>query len=198
MHDKKQQQRRLAYDARQAQPDKDELSQQICAGFIAQQEYQQAETIMWYVHCRSEVRTLSALKTELSSSKRLVIPYCTLDEQGQNKLGLWWLEDINELVPGTWGILEPPEACWDEAEKHLEVRELDLIMVPGVAFDRNGGRLGNGAGYYDRLLEKVRKDAVLTALCFESQLLEQVEMEKHDIYMDKIITEQTIYISKGR
>ena len=193
----KKQQRRQAYEARQAQPDKDAVSRLICAEFIAQPEYQQAKTVMWYVHCRSEVITLPALASELKRSKRRVIPYCTHDEQGQKKLGLWLLEDINELVPGTWGILEPPQARWTEVEKQVDVRELDLIMVPGVAFDRNGGRLGNGAGYYDRLLEKVRKDAVLTAVCFESQLFERIEMEQHDIYMDKVITEQAIYSKLG-
>ncbi len=193
----KQLQRRQGYDARQAQSNKDKLSRQICNRFIEQAEYQQAETVMWYVHCRSEVRTLPAIEHALNGLKRLVVPYCTCDDLGRNKLGLWRLEDINELLPGTWGILEPPESRWSETDKKVDVSELDLIMAPGVAFDRNGGRLGNGAGYYDRLLQKIRKDTVVTAVCFESQLCKQVEMEVHDVYMDKIITERAIYTGKG-
>ena len=128
----------------------------------------------------------------------MVIPYCTKDEQGRNKLGLWRLEDFAELVPGMWGILEPPRQRWGEAGKEIAPEQLDLIMVPGVGFDRDGGRLGNGAGYYDRLLASVRADAVLSAVCYESQLLEQVAMEPHDVAMDTVMTEKTIYTGKGR
>ncbi len=148
---------------------------------------------MWYIHCRSEVRTLQALKAELTGHKRIVIPYCTHDSLGQNKLGLWILNDLSELVSGTWGILEPPKSRWGEPGTEASPAELDLIMVPGVAFDRQGGRLGNGVGYYDRLFQEVRSDTQLTAVCYESQLLEKVVMEKHDVYMHTIITEKESY-----
>lgn len=198
MNDLKDQQRRKAYEARNAQTDKDAVSRIICDRFIAHPAYKQAETVMWYIHCRSEVRTKSALLRELATGKRMVIPYCTKDEQGHNKLGLWWLEDFAELVPGMWGILEPPRHRWGEAGKEIAPEQLDLVMVPGVAFDRNGGRLGNGAGYYDRLLKRVRADAILSAVCYESQLVEQIAMEPHDVTMDMVMTEKTIYTGKGR
>lgn len=188
----KKEQRQQAYDARNAQTDKDELSQVICDKFITQAAYQQAETIMWYLHCRSEVRTLSAIVTELKHTKRIVIPYCTKDHQGQNKLGLWWLQDLSELTVGTWGILEPPVARWGEQGKEVSAAELDLIMVPGVAFDPAGGRLGNGAGYYDRLLQQVRPETSLIGVCYQSQLCEKVIMEKHDVYMDAVLTEMGV------
>lgn len=189
----KKKQRRLAYDARNAQANKDKLSQIICNKFIVQPAYQQADTVMWYLHCRSEVRTLKAIISELNYSKRIVIPYCTKDQQGQNILGLWWLADFAELSAGTWGILEPPKSRWGEAGKEVSPEELDLIMVPGVAFDREGGRLGNGAGYYDRLLQQTRSDTSVVAVCYESQLCEKVSMEPHDVYMDAVITEENFY-----
>lgn len=198
MNDLKDQQRRIAYDARTAQIDKDAVSRIICDRFITHPAYKQAETVMWYIHCRSEVRTVPALLRELATGKRMVIPYCTKDEQGNNKLGLWWLEDFAELVPGMWGILEPPRQRWGEGGKEIAPEQLDLIMVPGVGFDRDGGRLGNGAGYYDRLLMSVRADAVLIAVCYESQLFEQIAMEPHDVAMDTVMTEKTIYTGKGR
>jgi 5-formyltetrahydrofolate cyclo-ligase len=198
MNDLKNQQRRQAYDARERQNDKDEISRIICEKFIAHPAYRQAKTVMWYSHCRSEVRTQPALLRELVTGKRMVIPYCTIDEQGYNKLGLWLLEDFAELAPGMWGILEPPKQRWDEVGKEIAPEQLDCIMVPGVAFDRNGGRLGNGAGYYDRLLRNVRADAVLIGVCFESQLVEQVAMESHDVPMDIVITEKALYAGKGR
>ncbi|EGW21197.1 5-formyltetrahydrofolate cyclo-ligase [Methylobacter tundripaludum] len=198
MNDLKSRQRRKAYDVRNEQIDKDVMSRIICAQFVAHPIYQQAKTVMWYIHCRSEVRTQSALLGELDAGKRMVIPYCTKDEQGHNKLGLWWLEDFAELVSGMWGILEPPKQRWGELGKEVAPEQLDCVMVPGVAFDRNGGRLGNGAGYYDRLLKSVRADAELIGVCFESQLVEQVAMDAHDVAMDIVMTEKTLYAGKGR
>lgn len=193
MKQTKQEQRQQAYRARNTQTDKESLSEVICRQFISQQEYIQADTVMWYLHCRSEVRTLTAVQSALESSKKIVIPYCTKDSQGHNKLGLWLLEDLSELIQGTWDILEPPKSRWGEQGKEVSPEELDLIMVPGVAFDSQGGRLGNGAGYYDRLLQKVPPMTHLTAVCFESQICKQVEMEKHDVFMHTVITEKSQY-----
>jgi 5-formyltetrahydrofolate cyclo-ligase len=199
VNDLKNRQRRKAYDARNRQADKDVLSRIICEQFMAQPIYRQAQTVMWYIHCRSEVRTQSTLLKQLATvDKRIVIPYCTRDGQGHNKLGLWRLEDFAELVPGMWGILEPPQQRWGELGKEIAPEEIDCIMVPGVAFDRNGGRLGNGAGYYDRLFKSVRADAALIGVCFESQLVDQVIMDSHDVAMDYVITEKAIYVGKGR
>ncbi|MGR9037616.1 MAG: 5-formyltetrahydrofolate cyclo-ligase, partial [Gammaproteobacteria bacterium] len=160
--------------------------------------YRLAATVMWYVNCRSEVITQPNLIEALKSDKRTVVPYCTQDEQNEKKLGLWLVEDFSELQPGLWGILEPSKTRRGEPGKEIGPERLDLIMVPGVAFDRSGGRLGNGAGYYDRLLAKVREDCILCGICFESQLLEHIEMEKHDVAMDFVITEKTIYAGRGR
>jgi 5-formyltetrahydrofolate cyclo-ligase len=191
----KQQQRRDAYDSRNAQIDKDSLSDIICTQFVSQQEYIQANTVMWYLHCRSEVRTIKAVNSAIDSSKRVVIPYCTKDDTGNNKLGLWLVEDLAELTAGTWGILEPPKSRWGEKNKEILPEELDLIMVPGIAFDKNGGRLGNGAGYYDRLLSDVTSKTHLIAICYESQMCNKVVMEEHDIFMHAILTEKSIYKS---
>jgi len=191
-------QRRAARQARDRQTDKKALSASICTCLIAQDAYQAAETVMWYIGCKSEVQTLSALRIELNTRKRIVIPYCTYDDLGRRKLGLWQLENLAELTPGTWNIPEPPKARWGETGKEVSPYELDAIVVPGVAFDPKGGRLGNGAGYYDRLLAGVRKDTVLYGVCFESQLLAQVEMDTHDIPMDHVITEKNVYLCRGR
>jgi len=198
MNDLKAQQRRKAYDARNAQADKEAVSRIICDQVMAQPAYRQAETVMWYIHCRSEVRTEPAVLHEISTGKHIVIPYCTKDEQGHNKLGLWRLEHFTELVPGMWGILEPPRSRWGEAGREVAPEQLDCIIVPGVAFDGHGGRLGNGAGYYDRLLRSVRADTVLVGVCYESQLLDRIAMEAHDVAMDFVITEKAIYTAPAR
>jgi 5-formyltetrahydrofolate cyclo-ligase len=71
-------------------------------------------------------------------------------------------------------------------------------MVPGVAFDRMGARMGHGFGYYDRLLEHARPDTPLVALAFECQLFPSIPTQAHDIFMDQVITETTIYPGRGR
>lgn len=187
-----------AYNARNAQIEKDRISQEICQKVVNSDAYQQAETVMWYVHCRSEGRTIPAITQALASDKQIVIPYCTRDEQNNKVLGLWLLKDMSELVIGTWGIQEPPRDRWQDKDRIVRPDELDLIIVPGVGFDSQGGRLGNGAGYYDRLLNMVRDDTILSALCYQCQVFTEIPMDTHDVYMDYVLTELNCYTAKGR
>jgi 5-formyltetrahydrofolate cyclo-ligase len=185
--------RRKAYDARNAQPDKDRHSASAVATLLDLPEYKSANTVLWYLDCRSELRTRHALPAALASGKTVGIPYCTVDDFGANRLGIWRLESLDELVVGKWKILEPPRERWGEPGKELLPEQLDLVIVPGVAFSRDGGRMGNGQGYYDRLLFRVRPDCPLVALCFESQLFEDLIVSPHDVYMDKVVTERAVY-----
>jgi len=153
---------------------------------------------MWYLDVRSEVRTRHHLRDALTSGKRIVVPYSTVDHNGANKLGLWHLTTVDELVVGKWSILEPPRERWGEAGKEVEPRELDLVMVPGVGFTPDGARMGNGQGYYDRLLDRVRPEAPLIALAYECQLFPELPVSHHDVYMDKVITEKAVYKGRGR
>ncbi len=198
MNSPKSSQRALAYAARNAQTQRAELSALIGATIQRQPEYQHATTVLWYLHCRSEVQTQTLVQQALTTDKRVVIPYCTVDTQQQKCLGLWWLQDWTELVPGTWGILEPPRERWTEASRQIQPSELEVLIVPGVAFDQQGGRLGNGAGYYDRLLAQVTPEAALLGVCFASQLLPSIAMQAHDVHMDKVITETAVYSGQGR
>jgi 5-formyltetrahydrofolate cyclo-ligase len=185
--------RRAAYDARNAQPDKDRISEVAVATLMQLPEYENAQTVLWYIDCRSELRTKHALPEALSSPKQIIIPYCTLDEAGANKLGLWRLESMDELVVGKWKILEPPHERWTEQGKEFQPEQIDLVIVPGVAFSREGGRMGNGQGYYDRLLERVRPDCRLIGLCYECQLFDDLIVGPHDVFMDKVVTERATY-----
>ena len=185
--------RKQAHENRRAQPEKDVVSTKIVDRFMELPEYQSAKTVMFYVDVRDEVRTRQALPSALASGKRIVVPYC-LD----GELELFWLENMEELELGMYRILEPRNELRTVASKHLQPTDLDLVMVPGVAFDRNGGRTGHGKGYYDKLLQHARLDAPLIALAFECQMFEKIPAESHDIYMDKIVTENDVYSGKGR
>lgn len=186
--------RQQAHENRRQQENKDELSDVIVEKFMALPEYARSKTVMFYVDVRAEVRTRQALPKAIQSGKRIVVPWC--NEHGL--LELFLLEDMSELSVGMYKILEPRADLRDVGAKQIPVDELDLIMVPGVAFDRRGGRTGHGKGYYDKLLEHARRDAPLVALAFECQMFPEIPMQSHDIFMDKVITETAIYDGLGR
>jgi 5-formyltetrahydrofolate cyclo-ligase len=193
LHARKQHIREQAHANRNAQPDKDEISRRIVASFMAQPEYSAARTVMFYVDVRSEVRTRNDLAAALETGKKIVVPYCV-----DGELELFHLESMDELELGMYRILEPKSELRSVAAKRVEVEELDLIMVPGVAFDRRGGRAGHGKGYYDKLLEHARPDTPLIALAFECQLFPEIPMQPHDIFMDKVVTESAVSEGLGR
>jgi 5-formyltetrahydrofolate cyclo-ligase len=185
--------REQAHARRNAQPDKDELSRHICEKLVALPEYRAARAVLYYVDVRSEVRTRHALPAALGHGKRIVVPYCV-----DNELELFLLEGIDELATGMYRILEPRPELRALPAKRVAPEELDLVVVPGVAFDRTGARMGHGFGYYDRLLGRARPDAALAALAFECQLFDAIPTEAHDVFMDRVITEASVYQGKGR
>jgi 5-formyltetrahydrofolate cyclo-ligase len=91
---------------------------------------------------------------------------------------------MRDMARGAYGILEPVSI------KKAEVSDIDLIIVPGIAFDINGGRCGFGKGYYDRLLCESKAKKI--GLCYDFQLVREIETDEHDIPMDMIITERRI------
>jgi len=186
--------REQAHAARNALTNKDELSKTIVDRFLALPDYTAATTVMFYVDVRAEVRTRFALPDVLTHAKRIVVPWC--NDQGE--LELFHLTDMNELAVGMYKILEPKPELRSLSERRLEPEDLDLVMVPGVAFDRTGGRMGHGKGYYDKLLQHARPDAPLVALAFECQFFPAIPVGEHDIFMDKIISEAAVYDGKGR
>jgi 5-formyltetrahydrofolate cyclo-ligase len=186
---RKQKIREEAHARRNAQEHKDELSKQICAKFMNLPEYQKAKTVLFYVDVRSEVRTRQSLGDALKSGKRIAVPWCTETVE----LALFHLENMEELTIGMYKILEPKPEVRSLPEKQIDPKELDLVMVPGVAFDRRCARMGHGKGYYDKLLENVRPGTPLVALAFECQFFPEIPMAPHDVFMDKIISEDAVY-----
>lgn len=185
--------RTAAHAARKAQADKDGVSRTITDTVVGLPVYQAAGCVMWYVDVRAEVRTRHALPDAVAGDRKIVIPFCV-----DGELELFHLESMDELSEGMYGILEPREELREVAQKRVPVEELDLILVPGVAFDKVGGRTGHGKGYYDKLLENARPDTPLVALAFECQIFDEIPMQSHDIFMDWVVTEKEVYAGKGR
>jgi len=185
--------RKQAHANRRLQADKDQLSRQILTKFMALPEYQRAAAVMFYVDVGAEVRTRDGLEQALTSGKRIVVPYCVAGE-----LKLFHLEQMAELEAGSYRVLEPKQQLRNIARKRERVEQLDLIMVPGVAFDHRGARIGHGEAYYDKLLQHATRRTALVALAFECQLFAEIPTEPHDVFMDKIVTENTWYAGRGR
>jgi 5-formyltetrahydrofolate cyclo-ligase len=108
-------------------------------------------------------------------------------------LELFWIEAVDELAPRTLGILEPKREIRRAAERRVAVNALDLIVVPGLAFDRSGGRIGHGKGYYDKLLQDTSSDTTTVALSYECQIFQEVPMLDHDMFVDKVVTETAVH-----
>jgi 5-formyltetrahydrofolate cyclo-ligase len=185
--------RTAAHAARKAQPEKEAVSARISDRVMEMPQYRDAHCVMWYVDVRDEVRTRHALPEALTQGKKVVVPYCV-----DGELELFWLESMDELELGMYRILEPRAELRSVQEKNVLPQELDFVMVPGVAFDREGGRTGHGKGYYDKLLQHARPDAPLVALAFECQLFPEIPMQPHDIFMDAVVTEEAVYPGRGR
>ena len=148
---------------------------------------------MFYVDVRTEVRTRHYLPTRpgpWQADRRPVVPRRRAGAVPAGEHGR--AGDRHVQDPGA-----PGRAAATCRRKQVAVEEFDLVMVPGVAFDRRGARMGHGMGYYDKLLEHARPDTPLVALAFECQLFPEIPTQEHDIFMDQIITEQAIYPGKG-
>jgi 5-formyltetrahydrofolate cyclo-ligase len=183
--------RESARAKRHAQDDKEQASRVILQRLMSLPEYEAAQSVAYYVDVRDEVRTRFALPDALNSGKQVLVPYCADDQ-----LVLCRLDNVDELASGRFGVLEPKSELRN-ASRILPASSVDLIVVPGVAFDRHGGRMGHGLGYYDRLLADVQPSTVLVGLAFECQVFHDIPVETHDVSMDWVITESTVYIGRG-
>ena len=154
-------------------------------------EYAAAGNVLCYVSFRTEVATHDLLPQLLAAGKRVVVPYCEAD-----RLELFRFNDFSDLSPRTLGILEPKAELRARDDRRVVVEEIDLFVIPGLAFDRAGGRLGYGKGYFDGLLKHARPDALLAAVAFECQLFDAVPMLPRDIRVDAIVTESNLYRRK--
>jgi len=142
-------------------------------------EYRNARTVMAYISLKDEVDTRAFLReAEGKEEKALLIPF--IDE---DRIKAARFTGIDQLAPGRYKILEPKER--KEHDEHP-----DLIIVPGIAFDEHGGRLGYGKAYYDTFLKDSL--AVKVGLTFEELLVHRVPVEEHDVPMDFVITDQRI------
>jgi len=152
-------------------------------------EYRQAETVLGYMNFGAEFASELWVDQVLAEDKRLALPKVN---HHTNHLDLYWVDDPeNQLAAGLWGIREPiVERC----ERLTTPYEVEFALLPGVAFTRNGARLGYGGGYYDKLLAGMAQRPILAAAAFALQLVEALPQEATDRKVEWLVTEsETIH-----
>ncbi len=151
-------------------------------------EFEKAHTVLFYASYKSEVDTFRLMQYCLSKGKTIALPKV---EPESSKLKLYEIMDLKELSTGYQNIPEPNVS----EDRVLQVKDIDLIIVPGVTFDVRCNRLGYGKGFYDKMLNE--KSCPAIALSYEEQIVDSVPAESHDIKMDKIITDKRIITRNG-
>ena len=144
-----------------------------------------AKTVMAYVDMPGEVKTDYIIKKLLNMGKDVAVPVCV---PSTYELIASKILDLNELIPGHYGILEPKR----EYLRPMDPSTLDIILIPGLAFDIYGNRIGHGKGYYDRFLTKISLKTLKIGLAFSTQILAKVPVDHYDVPMNCIITEEGI------
>ena len=165
---------------------KEEMDRKILNKFYENKYYREAKSIFIYISYDSEINTRGIINKALKDNKKIYVPRTEFKTRFMDAVEI---TSLDNLIESKYGILEP-----SVEEPHIEPNELDLIVVPGVAFDRNGGRMGYGAGFYDRYFNKISKDnikkIVKLALAYDFQILEEVPMNEQDVPVSYIITEK--------
>ncbi len=188
IHKRKKELRKKVQELRDALPleKREELSARISENLWSVPEFAVAKTVLFFISFRSEVNTLPMIERALAEGKRVCVPCTEMEEKSMVASRLHDLE--KDLRLGNYNILEPRRECLDP----VPPEEIDIVLMPGVAFDLTGGRLGYGGGYYDRFLERCRPRCRLIALAFELQIVEHVPCADHDHHIHKIVTEKRV------
>ena len=178
--------RRRAIDARDAlsAAERDRLAEAVCARALELPELDAAATVMLFASFRSELDTSPLALALLAAGKRLCLPRVL----GRRSMSAHQVTDpAADLVPGKWDIPEPRQGL-----PEVPPDEMDIVFVPGSAFDEEGDRCGYGGGFYDTYLPRTRPGTPWVALAFEAQLVQKIDCEPHDLSVTAIVTERRV------
>ena len=164
-----------------------EKSQLIADKLLSFHLFKRAEVVMFYAIKGNEVDTRGMIRYALREGKRVIVPITKLSEG--RLLSSEILDYDSELEVGRYGIPEPKS----QFVRPVDPKEIDLVIVPGVAFDRRGYRIGYGGGFYDRFLKELGPGTRSIGLAFEFQLCAEIPNSENDVPVDFIISEERIY-----
>ncbi|GAB9476008.1 5-formyltetrahydrofolate cyclo-ligase [Globisporangium polare] len=183
-------------------------SQRLAESICALPEFRDAKALSVYLEMPKEAATRALLEAAFAANKRVYVPKIT--GRGAEDLKMVHalsLEDIDGFPKDKWRIPDPPLLGGDGTERDDPIKALDLelVLLPGVAFDRSGGRLGHGKGYYDSFLRRLSEEyaakgkplPTTIGLCLSAQLVDQVPLSPHDRMLDVVVTpEQVLRVIK--
>jgi 5-formyltetrahydrofolate cyclo-ligase len=145
------------------------------------EEFKAAKTLFFFASFRSEVDTFGMIRNTLAGGRRVVLPRV----EGKN-LKLYEIKGLDELVSGCMNIPEPSVLTDD---RKVTINDVDVVVIPGAAFDERGNRIGYGGGFYDKLLAELRKPIPIIAPTYEEQVIESVPTDAHDKKVSIIVTD---------
>ncbi|ADQ15059.1 5-formyltetrahydrofolate cyclo-ligase [Halanaerobium hydrogeniformans] len=161
-------------------------SKKICDKFLSLDELNNVQKIMSYISMRKEVNTYPLLESLIEKGFKVYAPY-TIKKEGT--LGAAQIDDLDlDLQDGVFGVQEPKRELRNKAVPD----DLDIIIVPGAVYTKDGYRIGYGGGYYDKFLAEHGQNALKVAFCYDYFIIDDFPVEDHDIAVDLIITENQI------
>lgn len=163
---------------------RERLSRSAAARVLAMPEVASAGAVLVYASLPEEVGTATLIAALIAAGRVVAVPRVC----GPREMTLHRITSLDELVPGTCEIPEP-----DSGSDPLPPETFDVVIVPGVAFDRSCRRIGFGGGYYDALLPRLRRGAFTIGLAFDEQLFDDIPCEDHDLPLDALVTPMSLH-----
>ncbi len=174
----------LSLRSAQSPREREEKSNAIAMRVLASVEWINARTIMLYASTPREVHTTQLIESALREGKRVCLP---AQESASAPINAYAIRSMDELERGSLGFVQPPALH----SRLVSKKNIDVVIVPGVAFDEKGNRLGRGMHFYDDFLAGMH--AVKIGLAFELQIVENVPTEAHDVPVDLVVTEKRLF-----
>ncbi|MFA5092432.1 MAG: 5-formyltetrahydrofolate cyclo-ligase [Candidatus Omnitrophota bacterium] len=162
----------------QKEEDRNRKSKLIKDKLLRNKVFKKAKIIMFYIAFGGEVNTEEMIREAKKIGKVICVPICKKDKETMQPN---IFEDHGKLKKGPYGALEPV------TQALIKPKDLDLVIVPGLAFDKKGNRLGRGKGCYDRFLNQLSKNTASIGLAFDFQILPRVPTTSYDVSMQKVI-----------
>lgn len=162
----------------QKEDTRERKSRLIKRKLLRTKEFIKAKKVMFYIAFRGEVNTEEMIREAKAKGKLVTVPVC---ERNRIAIRPCMLEEHAHLKKGPYGVREPAQ------RKCIRLEDLDLVIVPGVAFDKKGNRLGRGKGFYDRFLSRLPRDIPSIGLAFSFQIIPSIPASAHDVSVKKVL-----------
>lgn len=180
--------RREAKEIRAKIEDREERVAAIQRRIKSWNAFQNARTILFYLANSEEISLDRLVESAWARKCRVVVPFCEGLELRLCEIFSW-----NETEPGSFGIREPLESVRKDLSRRMPSESLDFLLVPGLGFDRSGGRLGYGKGYYDRFLNGMKTAVPIVGVTFTELVFPVIPTAGHDFRVGAIINQHEIY-----